>query len=75
MIVGESGIFAPADLARLAQAGISTFLLVTCGKYGLDLAHAYAAHFSKVPRIEENNGLGLVVLHIEALIELIENRV
>jgi indole-3-glycerol phosphate synthase len=27
VIVGESGIFAPADLARLAQAGISTFLV------------------------------------------------
>jgi indole-3-glycerol phosphate synthase len=25
--VGESGIFAPDDLARLAQAGISTFLV------------------------------------------------
>jgi hypothetical protein len=50
-------------------------LLVTWGKYGLDLAHAYAAHFSKVPGIEENNGLGLVVPHIEAWIELIENRV
>ena len=50
-------------------------LLVTRGKYGLDLAHAYAAHFSKVPGIEENNGLGLVVLRIEALIKLIENRV
>lgn len=50
-------------------------LLVTRGKYGLDLAHTYAAHFSKVPGIEENNGLGLVVLRIEALIELIENTV
>jgi indole-3-glycerol phosphate synthase len=27
VIVGESGIFAPADLARLAAAGISTFLV------------------------------------------------
>jgi indole-3-glycerol phosphate synthase len=27
VVVGESGIFAPADLARLAAAGISTFLV------------------------------------------------
>ncbi|HVX92055.1 MAG TPA: indole-3-glycerol-phosphate synthase TrpC, partial [Xanthobacteraceae bacterium] len=27
VIVGESGIFTPADLARLARAGISTFLI------------------------------------------------
>jgi indole-3-glycerol phosphate synthase len=27
IVVGESGIFSPADLARLAQAGISTFLV------------------------------------------------
>lgn len=27
VVVGESGIFTPADLARLAQAGISTFLV------------------------------------------------
>jgi indole-3-glycerol phosphate synthase len=27
VVVGESGIFTPADLARLARAGISTFLV------------------------------------------------
>jgi indole-3-glycerol phosphate synthase len=27
LIVGESGIFAPHDLARLARAGISAFLV------------------------------------------------
>jgi len=27
VIVGESGIFAPADLARLARVGMSTFLV------------------------------------------------
>ena len=27
MIVGESGIFTPADVARLAKSGISTFLV------------------------------------------------
>jgi indole-3-glycerol phosphate synthase len=27
VIVGESGIFAPSDLARLAKVGISTFLV------------------------------------------------
>jgi indole-3-glycerol phosphate synthase len=27
LMVGESGIFAPADLARLARVGMSTFLV------------------------------------------------
>jgi hypothetical protein len=47
-------------------------LLVVRGKYGLDLAHTYAAHFAKVAGIEENNGLGLMAQHVKALIELID---
>jgi indole-3-glycerol phosphate synthase len=27
VVVGESGLYAPADLARLAKVGISTFLI------------------------------------------------
>jgi indole-3-glycerol phosphate synthase len=27
IIVGESGLFTPADLARLAKAGVATFLI------------------------------------------------
>jgi indole-3-glycerol phosphate synthase len=27
VVIGESGIFAPADLARLAKVGIATFLV------------------------------------------------
>ena len=47
-------------------------LLVGQGKYGLDLAHRYAAHFVTVAGIENNNGLGLVAQRIKALIELID---
>jgi hypothetical protein len=47
-------------------------LLIARGKYGLDLAHAYAAHFAKVAGIEENNGLGLMAQRVKALIELID---
>ena len=41
-------------------------------KYGLDLAYTYAAHFAKVAGITENNGLGLMAQHVNALIELID---
>ena len=39
------------------------------GKYGLDIAHRYAAHFATVAGIENNNGLGLVAQCIKTLIE------
>jgi hypothetical protein len=48
-------------------------LLITWGKYGLYLAHTYAAHFLKVPGIEGDNEWPWA--GGEALIELIENRV
>jgi len=47
-------------------------LLVVRGKYGLDLAHRYAAHFATVAGIENNNGLGLVAQRVKVLIELID---
>jgi len=34
--------------------------LVVRGKYGLDLVHAYIAHFSKISGIKANNGLHLL---------------
>ena len=49
-------------------------LLVVRGKYRLDLAHTYVAHFAKVAGIEENNGLGLMAQHVKALIELIDTK-
>jgi hypothetical protein len=46
--------------------------LVIRGKYGLSLAQAYLAHFSKVPGIEASNGLFLMVECVNALIKRIE---
>jgi hypothetical protein len=47
-------------------------LLVVRGKYGLEVALTYLTHFSKVSGIEENGGLGLLVVRAESLITLIE---
>ena len=44
-------------------------LLVVQGKYGLDIAHRYAAHFATVAGIENNNGLDLVAQHVKTSIE------
>jgi hypothetical protein len=37
-------------------------LCIVRGKYGLELVHAYALHFSNIPGIEENDGQNLVAL-------------
>jgi hypothetical protein len=49
-------------------------LCVMRGKYGLELVHAYALHFSNIPGIEENDidGQNLVAQCIEGLMQIIE---
>jgi hypothetical protein len=46
--------------------------IVIRGKYGLDLVYSYVVHFSGIPKIEENNGLQLMALRVEALIAMID---
>ncbi len=49
VIVGESGIFAPADIARLAAAGVSTFLVGESLMRQADIETATRALLARTP--------------------------
>jgi hypothetical protein len=58
-------VFQPADLEKKH--------VIVCGKHGLQLVCSFIVHFSNIPEIEANDGLRLVALRAESLIDMIEN--
>jgi hypothetical protein len=58
-------VFQPVDLEKKH--------VIVRGKHGLQLVCSFIVHFSNIPEIEANNGLQLVALRAENLIEMIEN--
>jgi hypothetical protein len=46
--------------------------LIVRGKYGLQLVHSFCVYYAQVLGIADNNGLGLMIMHLRVLLTLIK---